>query len=281
MTSSAEEDKRPEVPAPPNLVPDQLNSTDQDVWTRDDGEYEERTYRYGKSIVTRRNLANPPETNKEENRIRPQEEFPGVGNLLPLNGKFDPVVKYPALNKEEIGEITRRCDNLLENRRGGKKFLIYSTERGTIAVAQINKTPEARKATPLLEFRRQRNGELQEIFGPGRKSSVATSEWTPDNKIEEISNGNTNLNRINRKESNTNEANTTENKEKGDSDRVFWPLAASNVRPNEEDTRILENRELISEPEEQGNLNKIDKYTSTSAPRTNLDKSKNAPQRAQ
>ena len=139
-----------------------------DDWNRDRGKHKEPSYQCenSRTFITTRDVSQP-ETNPSEER-KPFEEFGGIGKLLGKQGAYDPAKQYPSLSNEEFKQITEWMDSLPEHSDGGKKFLVHSTERGTIAITEIADmeypyADSTKTGICYMELERTESGDLQEV----------------------------------------------------------------------------------------------------------------------
>ena len=140
-------------------------------WTHDDGRFEETSYRCGKSIYTRKDMARP---GGEDRRVRRADEIPDKGFVLGIDGTYREEEEYPTLTADEIREIIEWTDNRPENRKGGKTFLFHQTARGTIAVTEVadrHNPQRQEQGVRVMELERNEQGVLQEVGKSRRDSS--------------------------------------------------------------------------------------------------------------
>jgi hypothetical protein len=133
---------------------------------RDDGKFHEEEYQCGEATYTRKDLALSGEKIRREDE-QENKRIPGIRRLLGKDGKYDPEKSYPTLSGEEVELIIKRCENLPENKGGGRNFLIHNTGKGTIAVSQTDDTKvdgkPAKAGLRILEFERTQDGNLREV----------------------------------------------------------------------------------------------------------------------
>ena len=157
-------------------LPSPLSESESDPcledWTRDDGVFEERNYACGKSKYTNKNVAALAREDMPEDDMRPIDEAPSTGKVLGKDGTYKEEETYPKITQAELIQIIAWCDSLKENQAGGKRFLIYRTRSGTIAVSEMKSEEEREKrkgdGDRLLELTRTETGQLTEV--PGRRT---------------------------------------------------------------------------------------------------------------
>ena len=91
--------RSPDEQCPPTRLKDDREPSIEN-WQKDEGRYEETSYRCGRSLFTRKNLAKPASEGRSE--IRAEEDIPGIENLLGQDGKYEENETYPSLTAEEV-----------------------------------------------------------------------------------------------------------------------------------------------------------------------------------
>ena len=126
----------------PPLILDDLADDKEDPtledWTHNEGRFRKTTYQRGKSLYTKRDMAEPMEKGERvEQTIRSGDEMPALVKILGKRGSYEKEKTYPSMTGDEIREVVAWNDQQPENQGGGKTFLIHRMAQGTTTLTEV------------------------------------------------------------------------------------------------------------------------------------------------
>ena len=129
-------------------------------------EYEDKAYQRGRSLYHEHHRVRSPGS-REIDRVRAFNELLDWDKVYGKEENDRRDREYLLLSREELGTLIDWADGTPEYRGGGREFIIQRTPQGTLEIALIGDTREARLTHTevcILELTRSETGQLQEIY---------------------------------------------------------------------------------------------------------------------